>query len=229
MEYFPVAFTFVSALIALFGSTWNKDAQGFRKVTGVGWAAVVLIALSTYYSAFSVYVVKSDKATIQSIINNDISRALDELEDPFRTLYMDINGGIYLKNLELTDLLDKVSIAKMQRTCFLERPRHITTIPDTGPWGDMFAARIASGVARLDSVVSSYGSHISADVLEAIHRVREHNFSRYARFSEGYFAMGAEYTTREPKCLVGHVEGTFKSYIEGLIHLREAITDRGLT
>ncbi|WP_041635164.1 hypothetical protein [Marinobacter sp. BSs20148] len=220
MEYFPIIFALMAALIALVGNTWDENAH---KPTKTGWVTLVVIVASTTFSLFDLHTKRADKNKINAIVVYEVNGALNALFDPIETLYMDIQGGNYKEDISAKDLLEPYSLSQMQRTCFLEHPKNITTLPDRGPWGDIFSSNITYGMSRLDAVLRIYGNYLSADLIEAVHGVRDNNFSGYMRFSDGHFLRTAEESTRDPKCFVLHSDGAFESYIKDLLALRRQL------
>jgi hypothetical protein len=213
-------FALIGSLIALFCDTWNESTH---RPTKPGWVAAVVIAASTTFSLFDLHAKRSDKDKIDAIVVYEVKGALNALFDPIETLYMDIHGGGYQKNISSKELLGSYSLAQMQSTCFLERPENITTLPDRGPWGDIFSSDISFGMSKLDAVLRVYGNHLSADLIQAIHRVRDNSFSGYMRFSDGHFLRTAQEISRDPKCLVLHPDGDFERYIRDLIALKRQL------
>lgn len=141
MEYIGSIFAFASALIAIVGNTWNKDEVGVRKLTRPGRLALVLVLLSLIYSVASVYHQRDqkqreelEKKKLGKIISTEIARSLAAIKSPFRSLYMENNGGKYIPGNEITlDLmLTGPMLEKAQRTCLELRPETFYSIPDSG-------------------------------------------------------------------------------------------------
>lgn len=223
MDYLPIILGFFSAIVALIGKTWDSSAAGYSKLTRTGWLTFLFILLTSGYSFLALHNKRIDRERVDAIVKHEILASLESLEDPVKTLYMDIQGGNYIEGLTMVKLLDPAIIEKMQSTCFFHTPKHINIMPNPGAWGDIFAAHIKAGMGRLDATVSNYAPHISADILVAIHDVTHHRFREYSKFTPGHFARLASEPSDIPRCFVTHSTGAFESYIGNLIKLRNSL------
>ncbi|MDJ0900479.1 MAG: hypothetical protein QNJ55_16885 [Xenococcus sp. MO_188.B8] len=50
MPYLSLIFVFLSALLAIRGSTWDSSRRGFRRLTTIGWGAAILALASFFVS-----------------------------------------------------------------------------------------------------------------------------------------------------------------------------------
>jgi len=165
MEYIPILLTFSAALAAIVGNTWDKNEVGLKKLTVPGRFTPVLVIFSLVYSLCSAYQQRDQKQRedlkkkkLGKIINSEISKSLDSIASPFRSLYIENNGGQYMSEKEISFdlLLTESMLEKAQRACLELRPKTFYSIPDSGTWNDIFCSGITSGIGRLKRMVSDY-------------------------------------------------------------------------
>lgn len=222
MEYIPILLAFAAALAAIIGNTWDKNEVGLKKLTVPGRFTLALIVFSLIYSLCSANQQRDqkqredlEKQKLGKIINIEISKSLDSIASPFRSLYIENNGGQYIPGKEITfDLmLTESMLVKAQRTCLELRPETFHSIPDLGTWNDIFRSGITSGIGRLDRIVDRYGILMSAEMLDAIHDLQVNGyFSGYA-----YIPRRRDSSEKPknniPPCVIGQAIGVHKKYL----------------
>lgn len=222
MEYIPILLAFGASLAAIVGNTWDKNEVGLKKLTVPGRFALALVVSSLIYSLCSAYQQRDqkqredlEKKKLGKIINTEISKSLDSIASPFRSLYIENSGGEYIPEKEISfDLmLTESMLEKAQRTCLELRPKTFHSIPDSGTWNDIFRSGITSGIGRLDRIVDRYGNSMSTVMLDAIHDLQVNGyFSGYA-----YIPRRRDSSEKPrdniPPCAIGQAIGTHKEYL----------------
>lgn len=225
MEYIPILLTFCAALAAIVGNTWDKNKMGLKRLTVPGRVTLALVVCSLIYSLCSAYEQRDqkqredlEKKMLGKIINTEISKSLESIASPFRSLYIENNGGSYIPGEEISfDLmLTEPMLEKAQRTCLELRPTTFHSMPDSGTWNDIFRSGITSGITRLDRIVDRYGTSMSAEMLDAIHDLQVNGyFSGYA-----YIPLRRDSSEKPrnniPPCFIGQAIGKHKEYLEML-------------
>ncbi|NPE55551.1 hypothetical protein HLB25_19955 [Dickeya dadantii] len=225
MEYIPIILAFASALVAIIGNTWDKAESGLKKLTTAGRFTFTLIVFALIYSLVSTYQQRDqkqheelEKKKLGKIINTEITKSLNAIASPFRSLYIENNGGKYIDDNDISfDLmLMEPMLEKAQRICLELRPKTFYSIPDSGTWNDIFRTHITSGIGRLDRLVDRYGVSMSVDMLDAINDLQVN----------GYFSGYAYHVPRRdssfkskdaiPVCAIGQAIGVHKVYLEML-------------
>lgn len=221
MEYIPIILAFASALVAITGNTWNKNEAGLRKLTASGRFTLALIVFSLIYSIASVYQQRDqkqreelEKMKLGKIISAEITRSLSAIESPFRSLYMENNGGKYISENEISlDLmLTEPMLEKAQRTCLELRPQTFYSIPDSGTWSDIFRSGISIGIGRLDRLVDRYGVSMSSEMLDAIHDLQVNGYFSWYAYSRPR-ERSVNKTRSLPPCVIGQAIGSHKQYL----------------
>lgn len=217
MDYFLLVLTFLAALVAIKGETWNSAASGLKKVTTSGYITLAVIIASLFISGFETYKKSQqqqldalNKSKLETLIISDISENLKTLTSPFKHLYMDNIGGYYIPedNIELDQLLTEKALYDAQNTCFEARPKHITsTHPKT--WDGIFRDDIYSGIVGLEKTVARYGNFLSPDMLSAIQDLQTKGyFSKYRNHQNQ-----SSYDEKLPPCSIGQAIGVHKQYL----------------
>ncbi|WP_122437475.1 hypothetical protein [Pseudomonas viridiflava] len=222
MEYVPIIVAFASALVAIIGNTWDKNASGFKKLTNSGRYTLALVVLALIVSMCLAYqqreekqIQEAEKKGLGKIVNIEIAKSLDTLTAPFRTLYMENIGGNYLPASEISfDLmLAPAMIEKAQNTCLALRPKTIHSIPDSGTWNDIFRSGISIGIDRLDRLVDRYGISMNTEMLDAIHDLQINGY--FSKFAYAHFQQNKSATFKGalPLCSIGQAIGSHQQYL----------------
>jgi hypothetical protein len=71
---------------------------------------------------------------------------------------------MYIAKLDMSKVRAPKVLAAMQRICFSESPKYITTIPAL-TWGDEFGSGIRAGAGELKETLSLYQSYMTPSEL----------------------------------------------------------------
>ncbi len=225
MEYIPIFLAFGSALIAIIGNTWDKNESGLKKLTIPGRFTLALVVFALIYSFVSTYQqreneqhIKLEKQKLGKIINLEISKSLNSIASPFRSLYIENNGGKYISdnNISFDLMLKKPMLEKAQNTCLELRPKTFFSVPDGGTWNDIFRTHITSGINRLDRLVDRYGSSMSVDMLDAINDLQVNGYFSWYAYSIPRRESSSRSENAIPPCAIGQAIGVHKVYLEML-------------
>ena len=171
LDFIPVLLVFAAGVTAIVGGTWDSTQSGVYKLTNPGrWTAVFLLC-TTIYSAHTTYknyeLNKSKeayKSNISSIISYEIDESLSALLSPFRSLYIEYNGGNYIPDKEITleMLLLPVNIKKAQAMCLQNYPTSFTSSEGKLTWREIFRRDIKRGVNRLERLQLVHSGYIDS-------------------------------------------------------------------
>ncbi|WP_127446522.1 MULTISPECIES: hypothetical protein [Xanthomonas] len=233
MEYIVIIVAFGSALVAILGNTWDRNASGADKLTWTGRVTLSLAVIAFIVSSWSVHQQRDEKKTqeiekkkLGMIISGEITRSLDAITSPFRSLYMENNGGKHIDEKKITyDLMLADSmLEKAQDTCLELRPKTFYSFPDSGTWNDIFRSGITDGIGRLDKVVDRYGVSMNTEMLDAIQDLRVNGyFSRYAYTNPRRNSSDVS-KDAIPQCVIGQAIGSHKKYLTMLKRI-DALND----
>ncbi|MFB9038329.1 hypothetical protein [Xanthomonas arboricola] len=233
MDYFVIIVAFGSALAAIVGNTWDRNANGIDKLTCPGRVTLFFAVAALVGSGYLAYQQREEKKTqeiekkkLGMIISGEITRSLDAITSPFRSLYIENNGGILIKEEKITydQMLVDSMIEKAQDTCLELRPKTFYSFPDGGTWNDIFRSGITNGIVRLDQVVDRYGVSMNTEMLDAIQDLRVNGyFSRYAYTNP---RRNSSHVSKDaiPQCVIGQAIGSHKKYLTMLKRI-DALND----
>ena len=88
----PVFLTLISAVLGVFGKTWEPDRAGIKRVTWKGWTVILLAVISSVLTIKSTAQDRAEKASYRAVALAEIVLATDRLLDPFRSLYVAYKG-----------------------------------------------------------------------------------------------------------------------------------------
>ncbi|WP_095094050.1 hypothetical protein [Pseudomonas sp. Irchel 3A5] len=222
MDYFVIIVAFGTALAAIVGNTWDRNANGIAKLTCTGRATLFFAVAALVGSGYLAYQQRDEKKSqevekkkLGLIISGEITRSLDAITSPFRSLYKENSGGLYIKDEKITyDLmLEDSMIEKAQDTCLELRPKTFYSFPDSGTWNDIFRSGITNGIVRLDEVVDRYGVSMNTEMLDAIQDLKVNGyFSRYAYTNPRRNSSDVS-KDAIPQCVIGQAIGSHKKYL----------------
>lgn len=233
MEYFAIIVAFGSALAAIVGNTWDRNANGIDKLTwtgrvtlGCAVAALIVSGVLAHQQRDEKKTQEIEKKKLDMIISGEITRSLDAITSPFRSLYKENSGGKYIEEEKITYdlmLVDSM-IEKAQDTCLELRPKTFYSFPDSGTWNDIFRTGITNGIGRLDRVVDRYGVSMNVEMLDAIQDLQVNGyFSRYA-YTNPRRSSSDVSKDAIPQCVIGQAVGSHKKYLTMLKRI-EALND----
>lgn len=96
MAYAPLLLTLISAIIGVFGTTWDPERNGIKKVTWKGWTVILLALVSAGLSAVSLSRDNAERTEFRRTALREVHLAADRLLSPYRALYVQFKGpGFY--------------------------------------------------------------------------------------------------------------------------------------
>jgi hypothetical protein len=174
-EYIGAAVTLAAAIIGILGKTTDDAKQGLAHITGRGWAMLVFALLGGVVSAVSISRSNEEKLQaerqreqIRLIALNETEWALGLLLRPFTQLHPESAEARFNRGKSLLDA------GAFQAFCKL-RPK--SPVSDADPsllWGTFVRDVLREGSTELQGVITRYASHLDAETLLLIERVRYH-------------------------------------------------------
>lgn len=186
MKYASAVFAFAAALTSIVGDTHDSARPGIAGITLLGWAAIVVAALSfavilveTYRDHVKINWQAAQKAKVRRVANRQVVKALMYFLSPFRVLLTEIwqkRSGLEV-DLEQLDrnpayilgLLANPSIRADFKNVDLRAKANV--YPPT-LWWEYFSKHASEARELLNQAAAKYSGYLDPDALAAIEEVR---------------------------------------------------------
>lgn len=231
LDFLPIGLAFVAGLIAIVGGTWDAKKKGFAKLTVTGRFSAAILVCSFFYSAHITYknyeqnkAKESYKSNVSSIISYEVNESLDALLSPFRSLYIEYNGGDYIpeEKITLDILLQPENLEKAQDMCLDDVPTSFTSSEGVFTWRQIFRKDIKRGVNRLERLLLVHSGYIDSVLFKDIHNLLENGgMSGYAYYQPAK-DKAEESQPNFPKCFIGQAIGSHKQYLSMIKSIYES-------
>lgn len=186
MKYASAVFAFAAALTSIVGDTHDSARPDIAGITLLGWAAIVVAALSfavilveTYRDHVKINWQAAQKAKVRRVANRQVVEALMYFLSPFRVLLTEIwqkRSGLEV-DLEQLDrnpayilgLLSNPSIRADFKSVDLRAKPNV--YPPT-LWWEYFSKHASEARELLNQAAAKYSGYLDPDALAAIEEVR---------------------------------------------------------
>jgi hypothetical protein len=217
--------TFIGALVAVIGNTWNIEAKGIAKLSGTGRLATVIAIVGIFLSIYQSVEDHKTKSVYRNIALNDIRGGWRRVATPLLLIAWEVTGkksDISIGSIQ--KILDQNLLAKFDKVNFTQKSK----VPQYGPMSlGLIACKQSSvGMKIMEEAVQNNTSVVSRDIAKKIKELR-----RSPVFGK-LLAAGCG-TTIGKKDDFSLFAGMFdthetKNYIEQLVSLGKLLGDPGI-
>ena len=200
MQYFLLILAFVAAVVGVTGDAWNET---LHRPTVLGWAAIVVAAVSMVISGYSTHKDHAklkrqelQRMQVQSASKIELREALDFVLAPFVLLLQNVALGPSTRseaesgkfefdgeqcrvnhNYLICKLRDPMFHRAWSRFDLRKHPDYPSIYPSS-TWGDYFSNMAIRGDELLDATVTKYSAYVEPEVLLQVHTLRMAEFFR---------------------------------------------------
>lgn len=181
IDYLPILIGFISALVGIFGKSWDDQKQGIKRITTKGWITISLAIVSFGVAGWTLHSKKEQLRDRQEQLTSVSNRQI-------------IEGVNYLvRNLINSGSNEEVFKSLKDTTFLIEKGNHPIINPDsvgavmngiTGSYihpFELFAGNIKYGENLLNDALIKYGGTLNSEVIVKINDILNDKY-----FKESY-------------------------------------------
>ena len=169
---FAHVLTFIGALIAIIGNTWDSGEIGIKKLRPTGWTAGIIAIIGIGLSVYQSVEDHRTKSVYENIALNDIRGGWRQLASPFFLLTWEVTGQKGKIGVEgLREILSKNLLAEFDSVNFsrqIEVPQYGTT-----PLGILTCKQSSVGMKIMESSVQNNTAVIPRDIAKGVKVLRK--------------------------------------------------------
>ncbi|GEM_PF-7053160 len=227
IDYIIISIGFISALIGIFGKSWDEEKKGIKRITIKGWVTIFLTIASFIFAGWSMHSKKEQLEFRQERLTNIANRQI-------------LNGINYLIRDLISQKSNEEIFTKLKDTTFLSEIGKESLInPDstgkimngiTGSYihpFELHSANIKYGENLLNDALIKYNSTLSSELIVKINDVINDKYFKgtYSlRTQTDYFELAISETRRNYKKNIFPIDSPW-SYL-GLYYFNRVYEER---
>jgi hypothetical protein len=202
LEYVAAFLSFVAAIIAAVGQTWDNTKSGHLKFTRLGLVAIVVALSGLLLTVGVTYKKNEEQKQLERSKRMAVGTATMELVTgwayliiPLAEIYEEQHGTFLFSDKSPQRLaapeanaapMDAESLVKLQQEGYAKKISAFNVLANIDPknnagekWFEYIAKQHKIGMNKLDSAIVKYGAHLDGETLYRVRAVMNHPVAEY--------------------------------------------------